>query len=146
MGITSEHKLAILDLAARYDRAIDERQTEAWLATWAPDGVLEGPFGSYGGDELRRFAAGFLDAGRRRRHLTTRHAILEEGDHARLRSEFLVAEGLDAPKVVATGTYEDELRLVGGEWRFARRRLHVDPGWFLRAQPAAAEVVAAVPG
>lgn len=136
MDAAGAHKLAILELAERHDRAVAERRVDDWLATWAPGGVLEGPFGVYRGDDLRRFAAAFLEASRGRRHWTAHHEIVVAGSIARMACDFLVIETAGAPKVVANGTYDDELRLGGDGWRFARRTLHVAPGWFL-GQPAA---------
>lgn len=141
--VTPEDKLAILDLALRHDRAIEERRLDAWLGTWAPEGVLEGPFGTYRGSALRGFAESYLEAGRPRRHLTTRHVVRAEGAAVRMLSEFLVAEGATTPKVVATGSYEDDLVRCDGEWRFARRRLLVDPAWFLSAPSVVLEPAAA---
>jgi uncharacterized protein (TIGR02246 family) len=120
--------LAIRELTARYNRAFDDVDSEAWADTFTPDGVMEysgGPPIS-GRDALiemsRKTGYGFV-------HITTDPIIEVDGDRATQSCTLIVANRSKAGDPVAiamTGRYEDELVRTADGWRFERRKATLD--------------------
>ena len=124
-------RLEILDLAARYNHAVDSGDHEGVAALFTEDGAIESAaVGTIAG---RTAIAGYIgsrpDGWRRRRHFNA-NAIIEgvpgDADAARLGMSILVLSRREQVEPRLLGRYEDELRRVEGEWRFARRRIIVD--------------------
>lgn len=118
-------RLAIQDLVARYAAAWDERDGEAFVATFAPDGVLEAPVWRAEG---RAEIAAMVDKAKGRtfgsRHHVTNHRIrLLSEDRAEGDLYFFVVSqnGPDH-----CGRYKDTLRRQDGVWLFERRQVTVD--------------------
>jgi uncharacterized protein (TIGR02246 family) len=119
--------LAIRELTARYNRAFDDVDAEAWADTFTPDGVME-----YGGppisgrDDLvamsRATGYGYV-------HVTTDPVIVVDGDRATQSCTLVVAtrsKERGPVGVAMTGRYEDELVRTPDGWRLARRRAILD--------------------
>jgi hypothetical protein len=118
-----EDVIAIEQLAARYNHAIDSLDAEGWAATFAEGGSFQ----SAGRDAVVGREA--LEAFVRGRDATTRHynsnlLIEVDGDTATMRAYL---ELVRHREIVATGHYEDTLRRVDGEWRFVSRLVTPDP-------------------
>lgn len=132
MPTAIEDKFAIEELISRYNQSLDSGDYETWLACWAEDAVFDG-LGKLlkGRDAIRGFADGY-EAGYRRRlnalkHYTVNILSTIDGDRARSASYLqLVTTGAEGVKIIFTARYEDELKRVGGQWQFARRKLHQD--------------------
>lgn len=66
----------------------------------------------------------------RTRHMTTNVQIEvnEQDDYAHSRSCFNVLQQTDELplQMIISGRYEDEFEKVDGEWRFCKRRMHID--------------------
>lgn len=123
--------LAIRELTARYNRAFDDVDSEAWADTFTSNGVME--FGGppvTGRDALvemsRATGYGYV-------HITTDPIIEVDGDRATQSCTLVVAtrsKERGPVGVAMTGRYEDELVRTPDGWRFTRRRaiLDTDPG------------------
>lgn len=126
MALSAEDKIAIMELAARYNQAIDSGDGEGWAATFAEDGVFESAQGEVTGRaQLVQYVE---DGAERRRERSTRHwnnnmVIEGDGDAATLSRYLHLMSG---PELAATGTYDDTLKKVDGVWKFARRRVAID--------------------
>jgi uncharacterized protein (TIGR02246 family) len=124
--------LAIRELTARYNRAFDDVDSEAWADTFTPDGVMDYGGGApiSGRDALVKMsqATGYGVV-----HITTDPIIEVDGDRATQRCTVIIAnrsQARDRVGISMTGRYEDELVRTPDGWRFKRRRaiLDVDPG------------------
>lgn len=126
MPLTALDRLEILELAARYNHAVDHRRAEEWADVFTEDGVL------YAGDQVRaQGRAGFIalverriEEGRQVRHWISNAVIDGDGAQARLRLYFKaydITDALEAP--YAMGEYDDELVKVNGRWKFKVRRI-----------------------
>src|SRR5262245_28254642 len=129
MALTTEDRLAILDLIARYNHALDAGDKEAYAATWAEDGVFE--LGTQetvrGRAALRERFANPPPEGVRLRHWSTNAIIEGDGDRATLRL-YVMAMRIDPQgrQIGFSGVYDDRLERVSGAWKFAHRHLTPD--------------------
>ncbi len=125
MGLSSEDHIAIQQLVARYNHAIDGGDGDTFASAFVEDGVLDaGVLVLEGQAALRSFAEGFPSSTRAPRHVATNLLVDGDGDRAELRAyvQLWALDG-DPPlqAVRASGTYHDTLVKEGGEWRFVRR-------------------------
>lgn len=117
---------AIRRLLARFVQLRDDKRFEEWAALFLPDGVF-----TYGsvvlvGPAAIRDDVSRLLAGDRGKHLCTNSVIDVDGERARVVSDFVKLRPAAGPaaagyEIQVMGRYEDELRVVDGEWRFSRR-------------------------
>jgi uncharacterized protein (TIGR02246 family) len=128
MGLSTEDVVAIQQLVARYNFAVDEGDADAFAGTFTPDGEF-GAGGQVmrGHDELRAFVTGRAGVAPRR-HVVSSMLVDGDGDRASLRAYLQVfALGDDGSfQVAVQGTYDDELVRVPDGWRFARRSFSID--------------------
>jgi hypothetical protein len=120
-------QLAIRELVARYNYAIDEGRPEEWVATFVPDGTFESSaLGKHTGPEgLLAFAKGYI-AAFNGRHCTSDFVVEVDGDEARSRCYLIAVNNTAAPIVSATAVYEDQLRRTPDGWRFVHRKVVPD--------------------
>ena len=127
MPLTADDRLDILDLLARYNHAIDDADTDAWLACWTDDGVYEfPPDRRHAGREELRAAAETRAADASRpasRHWLNSIVIEGDGDAARVTCYLALVRPEMPPRINHTGRYDLEARKVGGQWKFCRRTL-----------------------
>jgi hypothetical protein len=128
--LSVEDRVAILDLAARYNTTIDYGDADAWVNTFTPDGVFLGSDGSrvQGAAELRAFAdkihaANEAGGGLIFRHWNSNHVIDGDDDRATHSCYLLWIHCAPEATIPFTGIYHDRLRKVDGEWKFEERRL-----------------------
>jgi uncharacterized protein (TIGR02246 family) len=130
MALSAEDQLAIRDLAARYNHAIDGGDGVAYADTFVDDGVLDaGELVLEGRPALEEFATSFAGSVQAPRHIATSLVIDGEGDHAELRAYVQLFAMVGQPphhEVTASGTYTDSLVRVDGSWRFVRRTFNRD--------------------
>ncbi len=127
MPLSPDDRLAILDLAARYNQAIDGGDVDGWVATWTDACVFEAPDGTFEGhDGMRTFAKGFMERFPNTRHWNANHAIDGDGDSATMHCYLLLIGVKGGPKPLAAGRYDDVLKKVDGAWRFQRRKIALD--------------------
>ena len=125
MTLTTEDQLAIQQLVARYNHAIDGGDGRAYADAFVEDGVLDaGVLVLEGRAALAAFADSFPGSVRAPRHVATNLVIDGDGDRAELKAyvQLHVLDG-DPPRqqVSASGTYTDVLAKADGRWRFVRR-------------------------
>lgn len=127
-----EDKLAIEELIARYNQSLDSGDYPKWVACWADDAILDG-IGKLlkGKAQIQAFADQYEDSTRSKinalKHYTINILSKVEGDAATSSSYLQLVNTTDkGVKIIFTGRYEDDLRRVNGQWRFARRKLHQD--------------------
>lgn len=122
-----EDVLAIRELTARYNHAIDAGRAEEWAATFTEDGVFEPSAG--GRFEGREALAGFARAFSSRfkvRHCTTDAVMEVDGDRATQTCYLLLLDRSDGVKVMSSGVYHDTLVRTPQGWRFSHRRIELD--------------------
>ncbi len=130
MAISSEDRMAIMDLLSRYNHAIDGGDTEAWLDCFTEDAIYEFPPDRRweGIEQLREVGesiAANADPPAMRHWLNN---VLIEGDdqEARVTSYVMLLRLSDGPRINHTGMYRHTLRKVDGAWKFAHRRMDQD--------------------
>lgn len=130
MSLSAEDQLAIRDLAARYNHAIDSGDGRAYADTFVEGGVLDaGALVVEGRDALEQFGSSFAGSVHAPRHIATSLVIDGDGDHAQLRAYVQMFTMVGEPprhQVSASGTYADTLTRVDGAWRFVRRSFTAD--------------------
>lgn len=131
MGLSTEDQLAIQQLYARYNHAIDSGNGAGWAACFSADGVFSSASGTFTGTEaLAGFATAF-GSRMKARHWINNLVINAAGDGAATGScylaLFLLNPGEKPPaNVLTTAIYNDELAKQGGQWRFTKRTVTGD--------------------
>jgi ketosteroid isomerase-like protein len=127
--LTTQDRLEILELAARYSHATDHGDAEALADTFTEDGVFE----VAGMGEPRKGRAAHLAAtsaprppGLVMRHFTSNPVIEGDGDTATMKLYVEVKNLGAGGQPLLLGCYHDELRREHGAWKFARRNVEVD--------------------
>jgi hypothetical protein len=121
-------QLAIRELVARYNYAIDEDRPEEWVATFVPDGTFESTaLGVHRGqDALLEFATGYV-AAFDGRHVTSDFVVTVEGDDATARCYLIAVNAKTSPpSILTTAVYDDVLRRTADGWRFVHRKVTPD--------------------
>lgn len=122
--ITIEDRLAILDLSARYNYAVDSGASADWADTFTEDGVFDGPAGhAEGRAELIAFCDGLARDYPGAMHFTDNHLFEPAGDGVRHRCFLSFQVPREGGTDVLLLAYEDDLVRVGGAWRFRSRRV-----------------------
>jgi ketosteroid isomerase-like protein len=127
MPLTTEDRLEIAELVARYNHAVDRGDGAAFAATFTDDGVLDAAGRLIeGGQALAAFAEGVPTAFRVPRHVASNLVIDGDGSTGQATlAAYVQMYGLvgDPPRqeILASGTYDDRLAKVAGHWRFVRR-------------------------
>jgi hypothetical protein len=125
--MTVAGRLAIGDLTARYNRALETGDLETWVGTFVQEGVLKAPGESFTGH--RELVGFFRSAAPDRIRVTTDAQVEVDGVHARQECRFLTLRpGQDggAPEVEAVGRYRDVLIYERGRWYFSTREVVAD--------------------
>ena len=124
---TLADKLAIRELTATYNRAVDDGRIDDAFATFAGNnGSLEIPgMGAMTGEALRELFGALQGCV----HATTDAIIEVDGDRARQLCSLLVL--VRAPeggvvRLVTTGRYDDQLERTPEGWRFVARVATLD--------------------
>lgn len=123
MELTTADLVQIQQLAARYNHALDTADGDAWAATFTSDGTFTDADGTHRGPvELAAFARRFAERLRGATHWINEVVIEGRGDEATMRSCFHLSGVRDGEtEAVISARYEDRLRRIDGEWRFASR-------------------------
>jgi 3-phenylpropionate/cinnamic acid dioxygenase small subunit len=126
MSLSAQDKLDIQELSSKYAIALDNGNIEAWLQTWAPDGVWEGGAGKYEG--LERLRQLLPDLGERiqgKRHIMTNFVISGDGNRASQTCYLLIVDIFKA-HLPGTAVYTDKLEKIQDNWLFAHRKVVLD--------------------
>jgi hypothetical protein len=131
MGLSVEDQLAIQQLYAKYNHAIDSGKGDAWAATFASDGVFTSPTGTFTGTEQLAGFGGGLAKQLKIRHWTNN--LVLEGDSSKATGScylvlYRLTPGEQPPAgILTTAIYNDELAKGGdGAWRFTKRTVTGD--------------------
>ncbi len=128
-ALATEDTLAIQQLYARYNHAIDFGDGAGWAACFTEDGVFTSSMSGTmtGGAALSAFATGFA-ARLKARHWTNNLVIEADGDGARGKCYLMLIklnEGAPA-SVFATAIYMDSLARGEDGWKFTNRTVTGD--------------------
>ena len=130
MPLNIEDRLAIQELVARYNHAVDFGDQQAWLALFTDDGVFEGgPEPRYemrGREQLAQFASRF-QGDRGSRHWTNNSIIEGDGDEVTHIMYLAVLRTGDPPGIRLTGVYRDRIVRQNGQWKFKSRSVEFAP-------------------
>lgn len=129
MPLPTDDIVAIQQLYARYNTAIDTGDGEAFAACFVPDGVFNpGHTLVEGREAIAGFAVDTHKNLPLMRHDATNVVIDGDGDRA-TGSAFLVGY-LAGPdhKVIVTGRYRDQLVRTADGWQFTDRQFAPDTG------------------
>jgi hypothetical protein len=131
MSLSVEDQLAIQQLYARYNHAIDSGNGANWAAAFTGEGVFSSATGTFtGSEQLSQFATGF--ASRLKARHWTNNLVLEGDGKKATGSCYLVlyrlTPGEQPPaSVLTTAIYNDELaKGPDGQWRFTKRTVTGD--------------------
>lgn len=128
--ISIEDRLAITDLYATYNHAIDTADTNTWVETFTADAIFSARQRLVGHDALRTFSE------ERRKTMHDEHShreiqhwnnnlrLVASEDYIQGSCYFLLAaieQATNAFEVMAMGRYLDKLVKIDGRWRFAER-------------------------
>lgn len=127
MSLSTDDIVAINQLYARYNHAIDTGDGAGFAACFSADGQLDTGGGAEVGHEaIAAFAAGTHEMLPGLRHQANNIVVDGDGDTA-TGSAFLVAFTVDGGyKPMITGRYTDELVRTGDGWRFRSRSFTPD--------------------
>jgi len=121
MALSSDDRLAILDLTARYNFAIDTGEAETWASTFTADGVFDSPMGTHAGTEaLRAFATKFAEEMSGTEHWVANQVIAGDGDRATHRC-YLQLVNVKSGESLGRLKYSDDLVKADGDWKFTKR-------------------------
>jgi hypothetical protein len=129
MTLPAADQLAIQQLYARYNHAIDFGDGPGWAACFTAEGTFSSGMGTFvGTEQLQSFGSGFSQR-IKARHWTNNLVLEGDGDSATGRCYLLLvrpgsAEG--APGLIATGIYADELTRGPQGWLFTKRTVTTD--------------------
>jgi hypothetical protein len=129
--LSTEDKLEILDLIARYNQAFDSGNGEAYAALWTADGELKGmPQPCKGSEALKGLVAGSFQhfKGGVRHHTTD--VVAEYGNDKNtinLKAYTLVTNWSDGGKIFALAEPEQVLVKDGGSWKIKTSKLNMRP-------------------
>ena len=131
MAISADDAVAIQQLVARYNFAVDGGDGEAFALCFVPDGRFSysGSDVIEGGPALAAFGGSWAARLGLIRHVVTSLSIDGGGDRASSRS-YCQVFGVDGERrsyVLSQGVYHDTVVKVDETWRFEERRYVMDP-------------------
>jgi len=129
MALSTDDRLAILDVAARYNHAFDSGDGPGFADCWAEDGIFEfvTRHTRRGRAELMAMPQTPEGRGWTARHWTNNAVIEGSGDSATMRLYVMVWRiEREEQKAIFSGVYHDRLRCIDGAWKFVHRRLTPD--------------------
>jgi len=128
----ADDELAVRNLVSRVAQHADGPDVDAYVALFTPDAVCDMPGAPrHGHAEIRagseeRRAAGQIGPGSNTRHVVSTVAVRVHQDHAVVDSVWQFYVDTDTtPRLQLMGTYHDECRRVGNEWKLAHRRITI---------------------
>jgi len=131
MTLSLEDRLAIHELLARLDHAVDAQDWDAYLDHFVEEATMDPGFAPpvSGRAAIRGLLVATEGNTRGKRHVAT-NVVLDPGAAGEVvaRSYLMVIEREELPKVVATAAIEDRLVRRDGAWRVVAHVVRVDPG------------------
>jgi ketosteroid isomerase-like protein len=129
MFLTIDDRVAIEQLYAEYNFAIDDERPDDFAACFTADGVLDVGYGDpvQGTEALAAFAAATNQMMPGMRHSVTNLILTGHDDGATGKAYLYTYRATaDGHQVILTGRYADSLRRVDGLWKFANRKMVPD--------------------
>jgi uncharacterized protein (TIGR02246 family) len=134
MALSTQDRLDIMDLVARYAECVDSGDAEGYAKLFTPDGVVEHSAGSVAGhEEIRSWVATLAKDDRvgknsRLKHIMGLPVIRGDGERATARTYVTIPRHMDSGEIVIrlAGTYFDECVKQDGAWLFAKRVIDLD--------------------
>jgi uncharacterized protein (TIGR02246 family) len=132
--LTTEDRLAILDVITRADQAATNRDADAYVALFTEDAVLDGTQGHRAGREALRAAVGPVWAaeGSASLHLTVNPIVepLDGDDESRAvaRSILLIVDPAQPVSIRTAAVITQTLSDRDGQWQITRRTVAAAPG------------------
>ncbi len=128
-SLSVDDQLAIQQLYARYNHAIDAGKGDVWAGCFTPDGTFKSATGNFAGTEqLAAFATGFAKQ-LKARHWTN-NLVLEPAESGASGTCYLMllrlGEQPTPASILVTAIYRDSLVKSGGEWKFSARTVDGD--------------------
>jgi 3-phenylpropionate/cinnamic acid dioxygenase small subunit len=130
MLTNSEEKDVIREVLAEYCFRLDEGRFADMAALFTEDGTWDTAFGKATGrpaiaELARSLRARGVQPRPRAVHLVTNIVIQLDGDHAQVRSNWMVMQNSPhGPQVGSGGAYEDEMMNLDGQWLFHYRKIN----------------------
>lgn len=132
--LSTEDRLAIQTLYARYCASFDLGDADGWVNCFARDGIFKSAKDLQGPEQLREFVEGRIKArpdapNRNVQHWNANLIVEGDGNKARGLCYIMLAGQSAADKqqvFPVQGTYSDELVKVNGQWKFAVRQMFRD--------------------
>ena len=124
---TTDDIVAIQQLLARLNTAVDSGNGEAYAAGFTEDGeAVNGARVTKGREALAALAATVASNVPGMRHWVNNHAIDVDGDRATATVYVTAIVGGAETKVLTTGRYREELVRTADGWRYSRREFVAD--------------------
>jgi hypothetical protein len=124
--LTAQDFVEIQQLYAKYNWALDAGDSEAYAATFTPDGAFNNNIGH---DAIVKFADTFhAGMGAHVRHWNTNLMITPSADGATGQVYLVLVDFATKPPTIATSaSYSDQLVKTPQGWRFKKRQTKGDP-------------------
>jgi uncharacterized protein (TIGR02246 family) len=134
MALSTEDRLDIIDIIARYAECVDSGDADGYAALFTADGVVEHSAGSVSGrEEIRAWVADLAAQDRvgknsRLKHVMGLPVVEGDGDRATARTYVTIPRHMDTGEIVIrlSGVYRDECVKQDGTWLFAKRVIDLD--------------------
>jgi len=129
MPTAVEDKEAIREVLAEYCFRLDDGRFAEMAALFTEDGTWDTAFGkATGRAAIAELASSLRTRAQQPRpravHLVTNIAITLDGEHARVRSNWMVMQNdPQGPRIGSGGAYLDEMVRSEGSWRFSYRKI-----------------------
>lgn len=125
MALTEGDRIEIIELASRYNHAIDHRRAEEWADLFTEDGrfIAGGELKGEGRAQLEAYIHKAAAAGHKSRHWTSNALIEGDGNMAKLKLYVMAISISGEIRPYIMGEYDDTLVKVGGRWKFKERRV-----------------------
>ena len=129
MPTAVEDKEAIREVLAEYCFRLDDGRFAEMAALFTEDGTWDTAFGkATGRAAIAELASSLRTRAQQPRpravHLVTNVAITLNGEHARVRSNWMVMQNdSQGPRIGSGGAYHDEMVRSEGSWRFRYRKI-----------------------
>ena len=129
MPTAIEDKEAIREVLAEYCFRLDDGRFAEMAALFTEDGTWDTAFGkATGRAAIAELASSLRTRAQQPRpravHLVTNIAITLDGEHARVRSNWMVMQNdPHRPRIGSGGAYHDEMVRSEGSWRFRYRKI-----------------------
>lgn len=136
MTIGTADQVAIHELIARYNKALDTGDYKSLVTTFTPDGEFHGVVGDfYGAQQLTDFARAYATEEQYKSFASAQHWVTnvvidgdcdENNGTATLFAHLMMVSGdQEGGRIIFVAQYDDELVKRDGRWLFTKRHVKV---------------------